>query len=80
MTQGRKGAVRWCYSRAKPHMRCKLYRCRRCFLNDTKYFLSLHARRRMEREAKAKVVASVWGAKFVPFLAALSFCLGHSEE
>ena len=29
-------------------------------------------RRRMEREAKAKVVASVWGAKFVQFLAALA--------
>ena len=29
-------------------------------------------RRRMEREAKAKVVASVWGADFIQFLAALS--------
>ena len=29
-------------------------------------------RRRMETEAKAKVVASVWGAKFVQFLAALA--------
>ena len=28
--------------------------------------------RRMEREAKAKVVASVWGAKFVQFLAPLA--------
>ena len=27
-------------------------------------------RRRMETEAKAKVVASVWGAKFIHFLAA----------
>ena len=31
-----------------------------------------HHRRRMEREAKAKVVASVWGADFVQFLAALA--------
>ena len=30
-----------------------------------------HHRRRMKREAKAKVVASVWGAEFVQFLAAL---------
>ena len=29
-------------------------------------------RRRMETEGKAKVVASVWGAKFVQFLAALA--------
>ena len=29
-------------------------------------------RRRMETEAKAKVVASVWGAKFIKFLAALA--------
>ena len=29
-------------------------------------------RRRMETEFKAKVVASVWGAKFVKFLAALA--------
>ena len=29
-------------------------------------------RRRMEREAKAKVVASVWGADFVQFPAALA--------
>ena len=29
-------------------------------------------RRRMEREAKAKVVAFVWGAEFVQFLAALA--------
>ena len=29
-------------------------------------------RRRMETEAKAKVVASVWGAKFLQFLAALA--------
>ena len=29
-------------------------------------------RRRMEREAKAKVVASVWGADFVQFLATLA--------
>ena len=27
-------------------------------------------RRRMEREAKAKVVASVWGTEFIQFLAA----------
>ena len=30
-------------------------------------------RRRMDREAKAKVVASVWGAEFVQFLAAQAF-------
>ena len=29
-------------------------------------------RRRMETEGKAKVVASVWGVKFVQFLAALA--------
>ena len=29
-------------------------------------------RRRLDREAKAKVVASVWGADFVQFLAALA--------
>ena len=29
-------------------------------------------RRKMETEGKAKVVASVWGAKFVQFLAALA--------
>ena len=29
-------------------------------------------RRRMEREAKAKVNASVWGAEFVQFLATLA--------
>ena len=29
-------------------------------------------RRRIEREAKAKVVASVWGADFVQFLATLA--------
>ena len=29
-------------------------------------------RRRMETEAKAKVVPSVWGADFVQFLAALA--------
>ena len=29
----------------------------------------------MEREAKAKVVASVWGAEFVHFLAALAVLL-----
>ena len=29
-------------------------------------------RRRIETEGKAKVVASVWGAKFVQFLAALA--------
>ena len=34
--------------------------------------ISYSHRRRMEREAKAKVVASVWGADFVQFLAALA--------
>ena len=33
-------------------------------------------RRRVETEAKAKVVASVWGAKFIKFLAALAIFLG----
>ena len=31
-----------------------------------------HRRRRMDTEAKAKVVASVWGAEFIQFLAALA--------
>ena len=31
----------------------------------------------MEREAKAKVVASVWGADFVQFLAALAVLHGR---
>ena len=30
------------------------------------------SRRRMEREAMAKVVASVWGAEFIQFLGALA--------
>ena len=30
------------------------------------------SRRRMEREAMAKVVASVWGAEFIKFLGALA--------
>ena len=34
-------------------------------------------RRRTETEAKAKVVASVWGAKCIKFLATLAFCLGQ---
>ena len=33
---------------------------------------SANHRRKMETEAKTKVVASVWGAKFIPFLAALA--------
>ena len=33
---------------------------------------ALGHRRRMETEGKAKVVASVWGAKFVKFLAELA--------
>ena len=38
-------------------------------------------RRRMEREAKAKVVASVWGAEFIQFLAALAvFALVNLDE
>ena len=41
------------------------------FPTSTQTFLYTH-RRRMEREAKAKVVASVWGADFVQFLAALA--------
>ena len=41
---------------------------------DTAEFDSVQSprRRRMEREAKAKVVASVWGAEFSQFLAALA--------
>ena len=31
-----------------------------------------HKRRRMETEAKAKVVAPFWGVKFIKFLAALA--------
>ena len=38
----------------------------------TVYTLSPHRRRRMELEDKAKVVASVSGAEFVNFLAALA--------
>ena len=34
--------------------------------------IRLWHRRRMETEAKAKVVASVWGTKFIQFLAALA--------
>ena len=34
--------------------------------------VSADHRRRMETEAKAKFVASVWGAKFIQFLAALA--------
>ena len=34
--------------------------------------------RRMEREAKAKVIASVWGAKFIKFLAALA--ISHQDD
>ena len=30
-------------------------------------------RRRIKTEAKAKVVAAVWGAEFIPFLAVLAF-------
>ena len=37
-------------------------------------------RRRMEREAKAKVVASVWGAEFIQFLAALAVFLGRKRR
>ena len=33
----------------------------------------------MEREAKAKVVASVWGAEFIPFLAALATYLAYVD-
>ena len=32
----------------------------------------MHHRRRMETEGKAKVIAFVWGAEFVQFLAALA--------
>ena len=38
----------------------------------TVYTKVLYHRRRMELKDKAKVVASVWGAKFVQFLAALA--------
>ena len=45
-----------------------------CSIIDTAEFDSVQSprRRRMEREAKAKVVASVWGAEFSQFLAALA--------
>ena len=35
-------------------------------------YLNVHHRRRIETEGKAKVVASVWGAEFVKFFAALA--------
>ena len=35
-------------------------------------YVGVQHRRRMETEAKAKVVASVWGAKFIKFFAALA--------
>ena len=38
-------------------------------INNT--FLYVH-RRRLETETKAKVIASVWGAKFIQFLAVLA--------
>ena len=38
-------------------------------INNT--FLYVH-RRRLETEAKAKVIASVWGTEFMQFLAALA--------
>ena len=34
----------------------------------------------MELEDKAKIVASVWGAEFVQFLATLAVCLGLFER
>ena len=40
-------------------------------LSPVKYNISERQRRRMETEDKAKVVVSVWGTKFVQFLAAL---------
>ena len=36
------------------------------------FLKTLDHRRRMETEGKAKVVASVWGAKFAQFLASLA--------
>ena len=40
--------------------------------SKSKFRVGQGHRRRMETEAKTKVVASVWGAKFIPFLAALA--------
>ena len=40
-------------------------------LSPVKYNISERQRRRMETEDKAKVDVSVWGTKFVQFLAAL---------
>ena len=39
---------------------------------DTGFLLYQTHRRMMEREAKAKVVVSVWGAEFIHFLAPLA--------
>ena len=38
---------------------------------EESFFMCQTHRRRIETEGKAKVVASVWGAEFVQFLAAL---------
>ena len=40
--------------------------------HHNKIVLTFNHRRRMELEDKTKVVASVWGAKFVQFLSALA--------
>ena len=42
------------------------------WIKDTEGSDQWDNRRRLETKAKAKVVASVWGAKFIPFLAALA--------
>ena len=43
-----------------------------CMITVVFIFDTANHRRRMETEAKAKVVASVWGAEFIQFLAALA--------
>ena len=53
-----------------------------CSIIDTAEFDSVQSprRRRMEREAKANVVASVWGAEFSQFLASSCFASVDLEE
>ena len=45
-------------------------------------YIAVNHGRRIETEGKAKVVASVWGAEFVQFLAARASCfaLVYLEE
>ena len=49
--------------------------CRHAWIRHCCTFLSLWSaghRRRIKAEEKAKVVAAVWGAEFIQFLAALA--------